>query len=435
MKIKRTLILIIIFIFVLPVISSCGIDKNNPNNPNNQNNQNSSEAQTTIDIIEYDDFQMKYTEPGTQEKNNEQDLSDSDLSDSDIIEIKGVETVLRWYTYNFNADKIFNGKVPTIAWFDSEDEMVSFIDEYLQGNKMFKETPDSIFYGGDNYFAEYYTDSEKRKSSFIIHLSEPVIYYDDDGHENHENYEETAVFDWHICCITISWDDLQELGVMLYECNKNGDTLREDLYNPQGELITSMSYEYFKGVPFAFMNIKGNKFFGRTGLDMYWSSPETIINRSQKFCFYKDFAVFDETGAVTGYNRDLSLDADNLTDYSNQFIYDEKGRLTAIYDELTFSSEITLEYRDNDKLKELNYNFFGDNHGTADQSGKIYYDELGRITYRSYYMTHGDHTCIYLYAGESKRPWACIEWCGMSQSGIDNIDYNNGLSIYLFMNQ
>jgi len=33
------------------------------------------------------------------------------------------------------------------------------------------------------------------------------------------------------------------------------------------------------------------------------------------------------------------------------------------------------------------------------------------MTHGDYYITHGRHYYIYLYEGESDRPWACIGFC------------------------
>jgi hypothetical protein len=64
---------------------------------------------------------------------------------------------------------------------------------------------------------------------------------------------------------------------------------------------------------------------------------------------------------------------------------------------------------------------------------KVYkYDEQGRAAYKTYYVTHGSHSCFYMYEGDSKTPWAYIETGGISKSGDDVSDYGFGVSVYLF---
>jgi hypothetical protein len=159
-----------------------------------------------------------------------------------------------------------------------------------------------------------------------------------------------------------------------------------------------------------------------------------MLNKNQKFWFYKDYAVFDAAGKVIGYNNELQYPGISLNHYS-EFGYDEKGRLKEIREpyneddnyispawEVDFSGEITLDYREDNTLSSVNYGFYHFNHGTWDSSGKIRYDEKGRMIYREYYVTHGRHYCIYLYDGESTRPRAVIEFCQGVTPG-DEDDY------------
>ena len=410
-KVKVKLILFAMLLFVL-ILSSCN------NNQDILDNLNESEEmQTEITEPETEtEAQTEITEPINYNINFSEDLKEfkQNLSDGEKT-----ETVLWWDYFSYGRDKAVENGVPAFEIFKEESQMISFVNAYLQERGMFKETPDRIFNGGDIYSAEYYVNSDKRQSSFIIYFSEPVIYYSD-------NFEETDRFDWHIGCITISWDDFQELGSIVYECDQNGDTVFETAYTEQGEQVTSVSYEYFTGVPFAF--ISEIESIVDADLNFYPLPVKTIINRNQKFWFYKNLAVFDNTGKMTEYDcyKEILYDEKNRLKEMNEYLNDEyRDWLPECYSSLTFSSFITLDYSDGDKLNKVNYWFLDALYGTADFSGRMNYDEQGRIIYRHFYMTHADHDCFYLYDGEAKRPWAYIEMCGGC----------NPLSVYLFPNK
>lgn len=170
---------------------------------------------------------------------------------------------------------------------------------------------------------------------------------------------------------------------------------------------------------------------------------------NKRFWLEKEFAVIDETGRVTGYNADLyDWQAEPPGVIYNDFVYDDKGKLIAIYEELSeedstdagprkFATDITLEYRDDNTLNTVDYGFYymnynTHNRATGDSTGKIFYDAQGRIIYRTYYFTHGAHSCFYLYEGDSKRPWAYIESGGLAYPGDDSSEYGFDVLIYLF---
>jgi len=345
---------------------------------------------------------------------------------NDLFDGKNVETVLLFSPDVLNDEKL---RDTVSISFDDKNQETAFIKSYLQKHETFKETPDSVYYDDKNYYIEYYANNDKKKTSFIIHF----IY-------------DANTFGESVYCITFSWDDLKELGNIVYDCDQNGDTIYENLYDTNGEQIADISYEYVNGFPFPLIskyNIPND--------DNYYFVYK-ILNRNQKFWFYKDLTVFDKTGKITRYNGDLQ-DSQKISQiHFNNFIYDEKNRLSEIHEEFTeedkkflsddfgiedfssiFSGKITLGYSENGKLILLNYGYHFANHGTWESSGEIYYDEQGRMIYRDYYITHGTHYCIYLYEGESKRPWAYIELCSMPYTVQDNVGYGGAeTSVYLF---
>jgi hypothetical protein len=291
---------------------------------------------------------------------------------------------------------------------------------------MFKDMPDRTFSLGEVGFVEHYMNKEQRKSSFIIR------FIDGSG----------AISG--IYCTTYSWDDMDKIGSIVYGLNRDGDIEFEKLYRADGSPAANISYNHFEGMPFPFVAE-----FEAADDNVY-----AVLNRNQKFWLYSDFSVIDEMGTITGYSADFQV---NNYDFQRsqtvvsdgvffEFVYDEKGGLAAIREEFleeddfdSFTSDIlTLDYHKNGKLRTAEYFFINfvfnqRNRGTWDSSGNIHYDEHGRMTYRSYYVTHGRHYVVYLYEDDdSNRPWAYIELCSMSYSGEEHFGYGNETSVYLF---
>ena len=50
-------------------------------------------------------------------------------------------------------------------------------------------------------------------------------------------------------------------------------------------------------------------------------------------------------------------------------------------------------------------------HGTSDSTGRILYDDKGRMVYNGFYITHGGDAGIFLYEGDSRMPWCVLRWC------------------------
>jgi len=372
---KRILAAIFLFIFA---VTSCNV---------NQDNLNESTTQTIESEVQTETVTEIETETQTQEESIE-----------DLPDEKNIESVL-WFNSPDLSKPLDDEKLRDIVsvWFDDDVKKFDFINNYLRERDMYKTTPDNIVYGGDSYIAEYYTDEEKRKTSFIIYFS-----------------EEQTELSGSVCCVTFSWDDSKEMGFILYEYDENGDIVYENLYNLLGESLANISYEYFEGIPFPF--IKKYRITGD------YNQNYNLLNRNQKFWFYKDHAFFDETEKITGYNCSLQNNAGLQENIMNEFVYDNNDRLKEV--SAKSSAKIKLKYRENDILNAVDYDFSSVNNATEDSIGKIRYDEQGRMVYRDYYVTHGCHSCIYLYEGESKRPWAYIEFCSQSYA-YENMNDNN----------
>jgi hypothetical protein len=93
---------------------------------------------------------------------------------------------------------------------------------------------------------------------------------------------------------------------------------------------------------------------------------------------------------------------------------------------------VTVEYENG--VKSVVEHIFGtvSGHGSFDSAGTAYHDEYGRMVFRTHYVTSGGFTCFYLYENGSNRPWACVAYGGMPQSGGDDYVYGQQTFICLF---
>jgi len=323
-----------------------------------------------------------------------------------------------------NIEDIFVLDIPLGPWnnddirteyLETENDVALSIKIYLQERGTYKETPDRVDKIDQVYRVEHYTSSNK--TSYIIVI--PI-----------ETVAKGRMYE--LFCFTYTQEDFKKIGSIAY------DKTRESLYDAEENLVASISYEYLKGIPFPFINgFAGAKQYADFYNGHYSEAGFSVLNRNNKFWLYKDLAVFDGT-RVIGYNglesdsyKKKLLVYDELCGHlMKDFIYNNKGKLIRINEEfpeemlpsedeiaahgsdyMEYRSRITLDYRNDDTLKMMDYSFSWSGYGTWDSSGKIYYDQLGRMAYMHYYVTHGTHYGYYLYEGESTRPWACIGFC------------------------
>ena len=136
-----------------------------------------------------------------------------------------------------------------------------------------------------------------------------------------------------------------------------------------------------------------------------------FLNRAFKFNVFKECAKFDEEGKLCAYDGSLgvddkwcgccytfSYDGDRLTDITDVYHEDLKEE----YDK-EYSGQILPHYGEKGVLEWVEYRHSGYSHGTWDCAGEIFYDDLGRMTFNSCYVTHGSHYLVYLYADEEMR--------------------------------
>jgi hypothetical protein len=143
--------------------------------------------------------------------------------------------------------------------------------------------------------------------------------------------------------------------------------------------------------------------------------------------FDKNGAQFDASGRFIGYEGGWTGKAFFL--YPSICVYDAAGELESILEYMPeevekelwrvessdfsdrISGSIVFSRHKNGNIRAAEYWRDSRTHGTTDQTGKIYYDEAGRMICNTHYITHGEHVNIFLYEGDSNRPWACLYWC------------------------
>ena len=334
----------------------------------------------------------------------------------DPIALRGAKNIEDVFVLDIQGVLWNNDNLMT-AYLETENDVALSIKTYLQGRGTYKETPDRVDKIDQVYRIEQYTNSKGDKTSYIIVI--PI-----------ETVEKGRMYE--LFCFTYAHEDFKKIGSIAY------DKTHESLYDAEENLVASISYEYLEGIPFAFINgFSGAKQYA--DFDTHRGCGDFfVLNRSNKFWLYKDLAVFAGTrvtrydGLETGrtsYKKEPFSGSDYLM---KEFIYDKKGRLEKIqekfpkdyleehgYDPGELRSEITLDYRNDDTLKMLDYSFSWSGYGTYDCTGEIYYDKLERMEYMHYYVTHGRHHRFFLYEGESARPWAFISFCTFG-GGLDN---------------
>ena len=315
------------------------------------------------------------------------------------------ETIYYW---EVGRDKVFT--IHNDDDYDA-DGIPQFIEDYLTEQGTYKEEPDGIAYipDGDSY-VEYYVVDKKR--SFVFHAWGD--YWID--------YEAgISAYMEDVYCATVTLDEESKAGNLIYTYDADRGIMKEDLYDEWGMKMSSISYEYLPHVPFPFITEYWN-------VDSSYELIHSALCREQKAWFYKEQAEFDADGKFIQYNGSINLeDGKEYLPYPCTCIYDAKGRLEAIQEELQeedierdwgwwdedidYSGQIEFHYEGNNRLSTVEYFRSSYTHGTYDSSGTIYYDEKGRMLYNDHYVTHGGDSHIYLYDGDAGKPWACLNWC------------------------
>ena len=321
---------------------------------------------------------------------------------------------------NFDSEAMDQKLRDTICLYATmnEKQQELLVNEYLRKMNTYQETPDSITYDNGKPLVDYYSDKAKGKMSFVFY------FYGDNSECQAENTDVSQVA---IACTTINLSDYQEIGYLSYTCDDQQRTNHESLLDTKKNLIASIDYQYLNSIPFPFIT----KYEDTSNHN---DITDDVLNINQKFWIYKEKAKFDNTGKWSGYAADIY---NKNSGYSFTCAYDTNGNLVKIIGEMDnepdIPNEVNLVYQNSGFLGTVDYTRPSTIYGTADSSGKIHYDDKGRMIYIENYITHGTQYTFYLYNGENKRPWVCINLDSMPWGGVtEGVDYGNKVNAYLF---
>ncbi|WP_310603181.1 hypothetical protein [Anaerosporobacter sp.] len=304
-----------------------------------------------------------------------------------------------------------------------ENKKTEFIRNYLQYIKIEKTEPDGISYDEKgNPLVEYYL-MEDNRICFIIHMWGNYLV---DFEADKRAYTDG------LYCVILQINKEHKAGNIIYDISTNNNTTCEKLYDAQGKQMANVTYEYSRNVPIPFVIDSWN-------IDAGYDLLNTLC-RNHKFSLYKKDAQFDEAGNLIAYEGSVANNGwRTYLSKPSKCVFGEEGRLVALqesmlaediergwgsWDEtIDYSGQIEFNYQKNGNIEKVEYVCSSWTHGTTDPTGRIYYDDKGRMISNDYYVTHGGHVNIFLYEGEEERPWACFYWCS----------YGNGFEdIYLF---
>lgn len=344
-----------------------------------------------------------------------------------------IETVYQYINYNeWTGEK--RDAVIHDTWSGSSfevpvEDQEAFIKQYLEERGLsYEEQAGSI--SEEDYDILWFRNEETGLLAFVIWSY--FHYYPDGAGE--------AVQGASVWCTSMLLEDMQEMGRMV-RSNLGEGSYQEVFLDLEGEERASMTYTCEEGIPFPVVSA----YDAEEGLA--WLEP-FIFYRNNKFCLNGERVLRDEADRFFGYRGELNIWY-GWAGYSCMFVgeYDKKGRLCAMndiwheyeaYGDLEregneISGGMTFTYRENGSPLKLSYWHSGiTGSGTWDSSGRIYYDELGRVAYNSYYVTHGGHYRYYLYENEEEQPWMILEFCSMPYSG-DEAGWNYGHEVQAFL--
>lgn len=297
------------------------------------------------------------------------------------------------------------------------DRIDEFIKNYLEEQGIRKTDPDGIVYNRRGEpFVEYYIEESEKKYCFVVHLW--GNYWID--YETGVSAYQDAVY-----CTTHTVQETDWTGTLIYNIDEENNSTRERLYDTEGLYQADVFYINKPQEPF--LSVTDYWY-----LDSGFDAGNSVLCRGQKFCFSEMQMETDAEGRIIRYNGSHEFPKDQkpwaegefmLDAYFSEpctFVYDESGRLIRIEEELMEeegrenSGQIEYQYDRNGMLEEANYCRSSRTQGTTDSSGRIEYDEQGRMICNEYYITHGGHTDIFLYEGDAQRPWACLNWCSFA---------------------
>ena len=313
----------------------------------------------------------------------------------------------------------------------SEEQKAGFIQNYLSEQGINKDTPVSATYNHSGEpLAEVYI-AENNRITFIMHLWGDFWL----DYKAGTSFYTNAVY-----CATIQLGEDTQAGNIIYNIIPENNAITEKLYDAQGKRMANIAYEYISDNPFPFVTDYWNVDSGQVPIS-------EALCRGQKFLFRKDRSTFDESKKLISYNG--AIGTSSMVEPLNSsfiFLYAEGNQLETIKENLTegemqarltsrkesnkyLPGEIKFTYKD-DTLLNVDYYYSPSGFATTDFSGKIFYDEKGRMLINEYYITHGSHINIFLYEENEQRPWACLYWCSFSNCFESVYVYNKPKELY-----
>lgn len=322
------------------------------------------------------------------------------------------ETVRTIYAYStrdyIDVESEESLKTSIIREVSNEQEEERFLADYRKAHQIEGDGEELSQNGYSKVIC--YEKSAEGVAHFLIH----------DPLKNEEEYPKDII------CFEVNLGALEKEGYLSYETDQKDRKIHESVYDAQKELVHSVFCQYEENIPFPIVS----EISGDGGM-------------SDLFALNADTLEYGADGRIVGYKGHphqwmLELDDDDTLCHGT-CEYDEAGRLRRMKEDAqTVDDEyyeepghLDISYGDNGKISKVAYGYTHMLHATWNSSGTVLYDELGRPTYRYYYVTHGGHYGWFLYQGEEQNPYAYIEVCSMPYSGSEEEPESWGVDVAL----
>ncbi|MCH4887395.1 hypothetical protein EZV73_07425 [Acidaminobacter sp. JC074] len=383
---------------------------------------------------------------------------DSNLDLSTGNNLVEVDTSISENIENLEVPKALNDKT---SWFEEFEniEAISFLDNidssiydtmifeskdtdynnrvintYLIERGVQPSKPEGEINRGDLTLGQYYLDGLGNKIIIILRVWNLEL-------EPEEVY---------IACITFDLDQVKEKSFIQYDYNKNNQLIKEILYSEDGDALADI--EYMRSRQFPFSIIKTFKSYNND-----YNHVSEILNRNEKFWFYKERMHQSEDGRPIDYVGDVFYINQNEAFEANKdqltFYYNQQNQLESIRGSLvnkdfykdknekeTYDSmaKIDLNYSSSGYIDYIKYSLPALIYGSYDSMGEIFCDDTGRMIYNSYYVTHGSVEEFYFYKESEDKPFICLMFDSMPITGEDKDGltymYGNYSEMYMFDN-
>ena len=283
------------------------------------------------------------------------------------LETKGcVEAIYGWSAFGSESEGTYGIYEPCDEDYDAGREG-EFIREYLQAQGIEKEEPDGVTYWPEgDLFTEYYVDKEKGQYCFIVH------FWNDYWVDQENN---VSVYQDEVYCTTYTLEEEGRWGSLIREWDEEENRGEERLYDKYGKRMAA---------------------FDEAGRFLSYKGSGEENGKGEYLC-YPCWTVHDETGRLKLIREELQQ-----CDREKWGWWDEG---------IDYSGQMEIFYDGEGNINSIEYLRSSYSHGTSDSTGRILYDDKGRMVYNSFYITHGGDAWIFLYEGDSDMPWCVLRWC------------------------